>query len=262
MSCDAIFAPFATFINDAYRLAGRSGQQILNGGDINLATRILNNLLAEWSARDSLIFFNNVVSFTAPGNVENFIFTVRENFLLPPFLTDMFVVNTMPMNNIYSGYYETSQLHYPMKYLEQKSYDSIVFRDFTTWPSYFTYQAYKDYTLVRIFAKPPEGFIITFHGKQKISAVTLFQSDTGDIPDYAFLFLQYELAKELVNFTGSMPQPTFWSEYKQHKRNFVSANRQDEQYEITQLYRPAMTSFSSAPGINFGNNGGASGGSY
>lgn len=231
MACDSSFPNVVLeWANYSYQLAGSPQRSVISGPDAALAKFLLNSILGKWGADNRYIFFNNKTEFVITTDLAN-----KQEFTIGP--STIFDVQANPYNDILSLYYNSGGIDYQMKYMPLKSYDAINFKNIGAYPVYYTFEAQKDFTLLKIFPFPTEGMIIKINGKQRLSDVTYFQSIT-EIPDYSVLYLIYELAFQLSNFKGWTPQPNFMTAYNDLHRTFMAANKLDVQNELVPAFLP------------------------
>jgi len=206
---------------------------VLEGVDVRLAERLINEVLAQWSSANITIFFNATIVFDAGTNSDTYIIgssysALEDNEVL---------VNKNPFNTIRSAFFRLSNLDYPIKYLEPKQFDGIPLKRIGGYPQYYTYEVQQDYTIVRFYPFPQYGMVMKLKGKQKLSDVTLFETNVP-IPKYAFLPLKYCLANELINSTGGNPQPNFYNDLNKHMARLMRSNKQDVTYEYNLPFKP------------------------
>ncbi len=229
MTCTPVSQPVAILIKDAFYYAGKSITQVVPGEQQDFAIRTLNRIIDTWSARDSFIFYNNSVVFTAPGGYGDF--RIGNN------PGDFIQAN--PFNNIYSVFFRVAdQIDLPTEYRTPKEFDGITIKNIGVWPEYYTFQNQPGYTFFRLFPWPQAGIEVKINGKQQLNDVSLFTSSLSDLPPYCELALIYSLAAELVNSgTGGQPQPDFWKMHDIHIKNFIAANKQDVETELEPTFK-------------------------
>ncbi len=231
MACESNFPnTVLEWVSYAYQLAGSPQRAVIFGPDAQLAKFLLNSILDVWSGDNRNIFFNNQTLFTITTALTN-----KQFFTIGP--SAIYDVQDNAYNDILSVYYNAGGIDYQIKYMPLKSYDAINFKNIGAYPVYYDFEAHKDYTVLKIFPFPTEGMIIKVNGKQRLSNVTYFQTNT-EVANYGVLFLIYELARQLSNFKGWTPQPDFKQTYIDLQRKFVASNKQDLQYELVPAFLP------------------------
>ena len=244
MSCDQKNRQIAEIIDDALRYAGNTSNAGVNDGYwTKKALRICNNVLNIWSSIDLTNFFVNSVEFDSNGGSINF---VIGKDLTDVATTDQYI-NTEHFNTITSLVFVYAGMQYVVKFEPQKSYYNGTYIYGSALPGIYTYEVYKDRTVMKILPQPFAGIRFIINGKQFIEDVNLLSSDTS-IPQYAELPLTYQIARELVNMGAGQPQADFYTNYDKIMTAFRNANKQDEQYEI----RPALAHSSAGRGYGFG----------
>ena len=217
----------STFIGEiiaqAYRLAGITRENVvLTGSQANTGLFLLNNLLAAWGESGTYCFFVNSLTFEAIGNSLDYLIGN----------STAFDVDAQPFSQIYSLTYDVGNITYTPKYITPKDFNSIVFKSITNYPACWTYEVFKDYTLLRLYPRTQGGNqTIKIVGKQRLGNVTLFQN-SDNVPRYAFNPLIYALAELVSDFEGGQLPRDFSSKLTRYMTMLESSNQFD--FEVNQ----------------------------
>jgi hypothetical protein len=228
-------------ITTAYRLASATRQgEIISGPEYEQAFGILNLILANWSAQNIYIFYTGILEtqltpgLTAYRIGNDSAYEVQSN----PYVQIDYITYTVG-NITYS----------PIK-LTPTEFDSIAFKPISTYPGYWAYEIFKDYTILKFFPQPTGSELFNIRGKKRLNSFVEFEENT-DIPDYAVLPLAYELANHLQIIAPSQPQQDFQKNLAYQRQLMIDSNQID--LEIKQ--EPAFRTWKDTSRLT-GNNGG------
>jgi len=206
-------------INTAYRLAGvnRRGQ-IVDGPQYGEAFNILNLIVSNWSQQNIYIFYETALEVELEAGLP--VYRIGNN--------EDYEINTNPFTIIDYITYNVAEVYYTPIYLTPIEFDSIGFKDITTYPGYWSYDVFKDYTALRFFPRPTGSELFKIRGKQRLDSFVAFEVNDA-VPDYAVLPLAYELASHLVVMGPSQPQMDFHKNLTYYRQLMIDSNQIDLQ---------------------------------
>lgn len=241
MACDNIDPRITNLLYWAYRLAGGSRTGPLEGPQAEDAIQAANFVLAGWSGSASQITYETYVEFTPTDSL--FSYKVGN--------TPLCEVKANPFADVRTVTYNVGKLSYDATHLPQNSFDAIQQKNIVNpYIEYWNELIQQDFTIMRFWPLPTNATTIRIYGMQRLSDVTLFQSQDA-IPQQNQLYFVYSVAKHLINITRGTPQANFYNDYAEIQANFQASNRNDYQYQPTSM--PISLKNVGSPSIGYWN---------
>lgn len=214
-------------INTAYRLAGvnRRGQ-IVDGPQYGEAFTTLNLIVSNWSQQNVYIFYQSVLDLTLTADLPFYRIGNSSDY----------EIDTNPFIIIDYITYSVGDIYYTATYLTPNEFDSISFKNNTTYPAYFTYDVFKDYTNLRFYPRPTGSELFKIRGKQRLDSFAPFEVNDS-VPDYAALPLAYELASHLAIMGPSQPQADFQKNLTYYRQLMIDSNQIDLQTKNNMAFK-------------------------
>jgi hypothetical protein len=180
------------FINDSYQLVSASTPTVpLKGNDLSQGIKVLNRVLAEYSAAGLLL--------TIPKQVDTPILTGQGRITYgDPSYVPTPDVPQGRISNLLNAWITLNNVNYPLIVeKDTEFFSSYKYEPLLGLPRYIIMQPQTNLTLVQVFPAPSQAYLLSIYAKFQLIALTSNDTMTS-LPDYMYLYLQFAIAKYLA----------------------------------------------------------------
>jgi hypothetical protein len=188
------------FLNDSYQLVSASSPTVpLQGNDQSKGLAIMNRLLNSYAGTGLMLTIPKEINFPIILGQTNVTFT-DASVTIPPTVNPN--INQGRLANLQNAYLILDGVTYPLWDESRNTFKSSYKYDpLQGLPRFVIVTYYDDYTDMRIYPAPSQGFQLFVFGKFQLPNLGI--NDTmAELPTYYTRYLQFAVAKDLAMYKG------------------------------------------------------------